>query len=265
MRHWLLSTAVLLSSAVMVGPLASANTLPTTNQTPPPEFVPQGVASFDSAPAPFQSRYKVFRNGTEVGKGSRTLYTSSDGRLYFSSESRLKWFFLTDYRKEQTWVRLEQGKVLPLEYQYDRTGTGPDKFSHVIFNDKQQTLQELKKDYPLKMEWQAGLLDHLSYQLQIRLDVLQGKEELRYQLTYKGKLKEYVFEVVGEEILNLPIGQIKTLKLHMVRKPSSSRDTYIWLSKEHDYVLARIWQSKDGKEQADLQLSGFEKLETAQP
>ena len=260
MRHWLFSTScLLLSLSTIAEPLVTS---PAVNKMPPPDFLPKATSASFSIPAPFQAKYKIYRNGSEVGKGTRTLYTSSDGRLYFSSESRLNWFILSDYRKEQSWLRLEQDKVMPLEYQYDRTGTGPDRFSHVIFNDKQQSLQELKDNYPLKIDWQEGLLDHLSYQLQLRMDVAQGKSDLNYHLVYKGKLKEYRFEIVGEEMINLPIGQIKTIKLKTIRKKNSSRETYLWLSKEHNYVLARLWQSKDGKEQADLQLADYSFLDT---
>lgn len=261
MRHWLFSICCLvLCASAWADPLTSSQ--PSSSATPPPPLIEHSGSAHFFALAPFKAKYKVYRNGTEVGKATRTLYTSSDGRLYFSSESRLKWFILSDYRKEQSWLRMEDGRVLPLEYQYDRTGTGPDRFSHLIFNKEQQSIQELKESYPLKTEWQEGLLDHLSYQLQLKLDVAQGNADLAYALVYKGKLKNYGFEIIGEEIMNLPIGQIKTLKLKRLRKNNSSRETYIWLSKEHDYALARLRQTKDGKEQADLQLAGYEYLNT---
>ena len=129
-----------------------------------------------SLPSPFQSHYKVFRNGSVVGVGQRIFYAGSDNRLYFCSESHLKWLFLSDHRKEQSWLSFKEDRVMPLEYQFDRTGTGPNRSSHLMFDLKQKTIQELKDDYPLQAGWEEDLLDPVGYQLQMRMDVAAGKK-----------------------------------------------------------------------------------------
>ncbi|MBD1391188.1 DUF3108 domain-containing protein [Neiella sp. HB171785] len=207
----------------------------------------------------FQSTYKVFRNGSEVGTGKRTFHHSADGRWYFCSESSLNWFILSDKRKEQSWVKLTDGKVNSVEYQFNRSGTGPDRESHIIFDGSKKSLTDIYDDYPLATEWAADLLDPVGYQLQMRLDVAAGKSQLLYPVLYKGERREYRYEVVGDEVIELPIGQVEAVKLKRVRK-NNRRETFVWLSKQHDYIFARIWQSKDGDEQADLRLAEFELL-----
>ncbi|MCM2679275.1 DUF3108 domain-containing protein [Echinimonas agarilytica] len=224
-------------------------------------IIPNAFADTSISFTPFQSNYKVFRNGSEVGTGKRTFYPRPDGRMYFCTESKLKWFILSDKRKEQSWLTMtDAGNVNSLEYQYERTGTGPNKESHLIFNNGDQSLVELQDDYPLKTKWTEDLLDPVGYQLQMRIDVAEGKKELEYPVLYKGGRRDYKFEVVGEELLKLPIGEIHTVKLKRIRS-NKKRETFVWLSKDHDFIVARIWQAKEGEEQADLRLAQFKHID----
>lgn len=207
----------------------------------------------------FKATYKVFRNKTPVGEGQRTAYQTPDGRLYICSQSKLKWFILSDKRKEQSWLTYRDNRVKPLEYQFDRTGTGPNKETHLVFDAGKQQLIPLATDKPLTAAWSADLHDPISYQVQMRMDVAAGKQTLSYPVVVKGKRKLYRFERQGEERLSLPIGEVDTIKLKRIRE-SSSRETFVWLAKDYDYAVARIWQAKDGEEQADLQLAEFSRL-----
>ncbi|MBW8192206.1 DUF3108 domain-containing protein [Neiella marina] len=205
----------------------------------------------------FHSNYKVFRNGSEVGNGQRTFHNSTDGRWYFASESNLSWFILSDKRKEQSWLKLTDGQVNSVEYQFNRSGTGPDKESHIIFDDDKKSLTDIYDDDPLETDWSEDLLDPVGYQLQMRLDVAAGKKELSYPVLYKGERRDYRYEVVGEELLDLPIGKVEAVKIKRIRN-NKRRETFVWLSKDHDFIVARIWQSKDGEEQADLRLADYQ-------
>ena len=98
----------------------------------------------------------------------------------------------------------------------------------------------------------------------MRMDVAAGKKSLRYKILSRGKIKEYQFEYVADEALKLPIGTVNTVKYKRAGN-RGSRETLVWLSKDHDYVLARLWQSEDGKEQADLKLATFKFLEPSIP
>lgn len=207
----------------------------------------------------FRADYKVFRNKSEVGEGRRTAFHTPDGRLYICSQSQLKWFILSDRRKEQSWLRAADSGVKPLEYQFDRSGTGANKEVHLVFDADNQQLIPLATEKPLVAAWTDDLHDPISYQIQMRMDVAAGKQELVYPVIIRGKRKEYRFERLGEEMLKLPIGKIQTVKLRRVRE-NSSRETLVWLAKDYDYVVARIWQSKDGQEQADLQLAKFKRI-----
>ncbi len=74
MRTWILiSCCLLLTSGLHAEPATEGSSVS-------PEVPTSSVL-----PTPFKSTYKVYRNGSEVGTGTRTFYSSSDGRYYFSS------------------------------------------------------------------------------------------------------------------------------------------------------------------------------------
>ncbi len=71
------------------------------------------------------------------------------------------------------------------------------------------------------------LFDPLSYQVQLRLDVMQDKSAFTYPAVIKGNLRQLDFEVVGEEFLKLPYGKVNTIKLKRVRKKQQTRNLYL--------------------------------------
>lgn len=72
----------------------------------------------------------------------------------------------------------------------------------------------------------------------------------------KGKLREYEFAYLGEQILDTAIGKLATRRYRRVTS-SQKRQTEIWLANDFHFVLARIRQLEDGKENYDIILSDF--------
>ena len=75
-------------------------------------------------------------------------------------------------------------------------------------------MQSNQSKYPLKIDWSDDFQDSLSYQVQVREELKQGKTQLSYPLIdKKGNLRNYDFEVVGTEMISLPIGNVEAIKV----------------------------------------------------
>ncbi|TAA48661.1 DUF3108 domain-containing protein [Corallincola spongiicola] len=211
---------------------------------------------------PYQAEYKVFRGGSEYGKGSRSLLQVEDGLWYLETSTDVSWLFLSDRRQEKSWFKVFDDHVVPLQYKQKRSGTGPDYLSFVLFDHRLKKVKEIGDYDEFEAVYQPGVLDGASYQFQMMRDIQAGVKDITYPIIMSGENKEYRFKLIGEEELETPFGKLATVKLERIRG-NKKRQTYVWLAKEYGYVVARIWQAKGGSEQADLQISHFKWLKQA--
>lgn len=111
--------------------------------------------------------------------------------------------------------------------------------------------------YPLKFDWSDDFQDSLSYQVQVREELKQGKTQLSYPLVdKKGNLRSYDFEVIGTEMISLPIGNIEAIKVKRLYD-NDKRQALAWFAPEMDYMLVRMWKGEKGVEQFEVQLNSF--------
>ena len=96
--------------------------------------------------------------------------------------------------------------------------------------------------------------------MQLQQDLIDGVEALRYQVISRGRLKEYRFERVSEELLNTPMGDIRALRVNRIRE-DNERETSLWFAPDMGYLLVKLWQREEDGEEYELllkegQLSG---------
>ena len=204
-----------------------------------------------NALVPFKATYKVFRKGSELGEAYRHL-TKNKQTYTLETDSKISWLFLSDNRHEVSKFKLEQGKIVPQSYDYKRTGTGRDRVTHTQFSSPTISTNYKSKDYQLA--WQDNVLDPQLYQLVMQQQLIAGGKEFDYSLVKRGKLVQYRFKIIGQEQLSLPYGKLDTVKIQRIRE-SSKRNTLMWVAPSLNYAMVKLTQYKNGKEQADLQLS----------
>ncbi|MBT0586378.1 DUF3108 domain-containing protein [Alteromonas sp. SM 2104] len=216
------------------------------------------IAEVGDSPAtepltPFVAEYSAYRFGGEVGQASLTLEPLTTKQYSLTYSSKVSKFFLSDKRFEHSIFLLEDGQLVPSQYYYKRSGTGPDKALEVNFDhDKQQ----IKIDDQPPLPWN-GQFDNQLFRIDVPRQLARGKTEMTYDfVNYRGEMREYNIQVVGTEQLELPYGMLDSIKIK-INRGSSSRETFAWFSPSLDYVLVRLQQFKDGDEQGDIKLSAY--------
>ncbi|MGQ9425959.1 DUF3108 domain-containing protein [Gilvimarinus sp. F26214L] len=192
-------------------------------------------------PKNFEATYKAKYFGISV-TATRKLETLGDG-------SRLFTFFadswLADLKEVSQFRWADADRIQPLRYVYERSGLGRDRELVVDFDwDKRQVVNDAS-DKPWRMEVPAGALDKLSWQLQIRTDLLNGRPLLEYDVADGGSLKQYSFEVLGEEEVDTDAGRFKAVKVKRLRDEDAERHTIFWMAKEWDYLVVRLLQKEE--------------------
>ena len=207
------------------------------------EIPPQ--ESLLSAPKDFKAKYEATLAGINI-KATSQLNTLDNGRreLRFTAKS---WVANIEESSQFEWNK--QGQLIPLHYEYHRTGFGRDRHAILSFDWAGFKVTNNVQNKPWQMDVPAGALDKLSAQLQLRQDLVNSRPLSTYQIADGGKLKTYSYIILGEEILETPLGKLNTVKIRREKNNHGKRSTTLWLAKDWDYLLVKLHrQEKDGKQ-----------------
>ncbi len=209
---------------------------------------------------PYRARYTSdWRYGLALtGEATRELRRGANGTWIHSLEASVG-ALVRHYEESQ--LAIEGPTIKPLEYRYQRKILNRERQAHLHFDwADQQVTNQVDGDAAWKMLLPKGTQDHLSYQLQLRYDLLLDKEDLHYQIADGGHLKSYGFEVIGEEKLATPVGTYTTVRVRRARDKDSSRETQIWFAKELDYVIVKFYQRESDGKSYELIIDQYEAL-----
>lgn len=204
-----------------------------------------------SAPKDFKAKYEATLAGISI-KATSQLNTLENGRreLRFSAKS-----WVADIEESSQFEWNPQGHLVPLHYEYHRTGFGRDRHAILSFDWSEFKVTNNVQNKPWKMDVPAGALDKLSAQLQLRQDLVNERSLSDYQIADGGKLKTYSYIVLGEEVIDTQLGKLNAVKIRREKTSTTKRSTTFWLAKDWDYLLVKLHrQEKDGK-QYEIKLS----------
>jgi hypothetical protein len=138
---------------------------------------------------------------------------------------------------------LTDQQITPINYRYKTSGFLSKKLRTLEFNhEKGKAWLPYKKkwgNYELTREVQ----DNLSYQEQIRLDLMAGKTEFNYSVAYKNRLKKYQFVIAGESTMNTSSGPISVIEVRQIGL-DKKESNQIWLAKDHEFLIVKLKVTK---------------------
>src|SRR5690606_1808911 len=135
--------------------------------------------------------------------------------------------------------------IQPILYSYERRGLGRNRDATLGFDLANNQVLNNVENRPWKMAIPDDVLDKLNYQLQVRADLLGGESVLEYQIADGGRLKEYSFEVLGEEVIDTSAGRFNAVKVRRIREQDDDRSTTFWMATDWDYMIVRLQQKED--------------------
>jgi hypothetical protein len=206
----------------------------------------------------FHAEYSLKRNGVILGKSERSLSAAADGSYIYSSSTYaiglIAWFVRDQIKEHSVW-RFKDGRLRPLEYVYSREGGHKTRYVKLAFDWQHRTVVNSIDGDPWRMDIPPDAQDKLVYQLSIMYDLLKGKKDLDYKIADGGKLKDYQFEIQGEEVLNTAMGKIKTIRIQRV---GDERDTTVWCAPQYSYLPVRLEQQDTDGAELQMQLTSVD-------
>ena len=197
----------------------------------------------------FNVNYDVYRSGIKIARMQRSFSRLEGGNLLYRSETNVTGL-VSMFRKDKiieasTW-QLNDGKIIPQLYEYQHTGIKDERSVTVEFDWTQNQITNSINGSSWMMPTAEGILDKLLYQFSIMLDLRAGKSHMTYTIADGGKEKIYVFEPLGEEIIDTPLGKLRTVKLIRHRPDDSDRQSIVWSAPEMGYLPIKFENIDDG-------------------
>ncbi|WP_198263437.1 DUF3108 domain-containing protein [sulfur-oxidizing endosymbiont of Gigantopelta aegis] len=203
---------------------------------------------------PFVATYMITAMGLEGINVTNSLSISKKSQAYqfksYSMPIGLLAFKKDETRDEQSEGLFINGTIQPQKYTFLQ-----------IRNNKTRRDVELKFDWlhnavsnnhkHKKNKWTmpipAQTIDKLSYQLALMLKLAHDpKRSFGFHIADGGKLKEYYFEILGEERVYTSLGSYKAVKIQHKRYKKGKMIT-LWCAPELEYLPVKIIQEETGK------------------
>lgn len=214
---------------------------------------------------PFIAHYSAsFDVGLSIsGKGSRQLQQLDNGQWLFTQKADAMMASIV----ETSEFRRQQQQLVPSRYEYTHKVLGNTRHALLSFDwDKQQVINDVQ-DKPWALDITPQTLDKLNVQLQLRMDIRAGKQQMSYAIADGGRIKTYRFRVIGEELLDTELGTLETVKVQRYYDDGKAmgdkqrqRKTLIWFAKPLDYLLVKLSQIDKKDQRSELLIKRLEQL-----
>ena len=194
----------------------------------------------EAAFTPYEAAYVTVYKNINL-EGSRSLRRQDDGRFILTNKAKKMGSSISEHSLF-TW---EDNAIQVDEYAMTRSILGIKRKYHNRY-DWAKGIVSVTGAVDIDLSLDNHPLDLLSYQLALRCDLEQGKEQLSYPVVARDRIKHYEFKVSGKETLKTRLGELETLVVERLRK-DSDRTTRIWLAPGLNYLLVKLeqYEAKD--------------------
>lgn len=144
--------------------------------------------------------------------------------------------------EESSDFRLDGTVLQPESYRYRRSGVS-SRNEGIEFNWAEGTALSSDEDGQWTLNLQQGVLDPLSFQLALRLQLADPAiQEVSLQMVDSDEIETHLYRVTGTEVIETGLGPLDTLKVERIRRPGSDRRTTFWLARDWHLLLVRFEQ-----------------------
>ena len=203
------------------------------------------LSSHALAMAPFQASYQFSYNNKNLGSATRTLSQQGNSWTYqfiakaggIASASETSYFSFAD------------NKITSQKFSRSSKILIHNNTMSINFNPSSKVVMARS------FAWQAGALDELNAELQIREDLKNNSLRTKYLIADAKALDERRFVKQGTETIKTNYGTFSTIKVVM-QHDRPERNTVFWLAPKLDYLPVKMAHN-DGKSSYGLLLTGY--------
>ena len=196
---------------------------------------------------PYEATYLAKYNGFPI-TAVKTLIKTSDSQ--FSEQLKASGLLIT-LSESSNYRVSNSGQLIPLDHQIDRSIMGIRRSEFQVFDWKEKNAQYRRGKKTSNAPIEVGVLDIPTQYLQLRRDLIVGKDKFEYPVISRGKHQTYRYEFVRRETLATPIGKIDTVMMRRLRE-NKMRATNLWLAENWNFLLVKLEQIENKKDYSML-------------
>ena len=191
----------------------------------------------------FSQDFKTRIQGISITT-NRSLEITDEGTYVFLIKTSN---FFVKLQEESVFERLEDGSFRPLSNKSERKILGVSRKFSTTFDWNSMVATYERGDEIKETVLEPGMVDRTMYQYLIELELRSGNPVLNYQVVDRGRIRNYIFENLGVEDIEIEGQPMSASKLRRV-SDDGDRETLVWMSVELDYEMVKIFHSDDGDE-----------------
>lgn len=192
----------------------------------------------------FSQEFRLSSSGVPISiNAERRLRQLDDGLWQMEVEAGA----LIGRVREVTRFRWDQCTPQTTHYTYLREGLGQKRRAQVVLDRDTGMAQATRangksREYPIT----ESTTDKLSQTLALQCMLSRGDNELVVDVADEKGREQQRYRRDGEEILQTPAGQLRTVRLARERS-DSSRQTWLWFAVDHNFALVKLVQEEDNQ------------------
>lgn len=211
----------------------------------------------DAVIAPFSARYQADWKNINVGTSDIELQPDTDpGHYIYTWRISARGVFRM-YRAEVTqesWLSVSAGHIRPRRY---RAEDGASTVS-LDFDWDTRRARGTSEKKPVDLELKDGTQDLMSIQIEVMLDLKNGRLPASFQIVDKDELKEFMYSEEGTARIRTDLGELDTVIVRSQRA-GGDRILRMWFAPSLGYVPVQAERSRDGKLEFSMRIKSLKR------
>ena len=191
----------------------------------------------------YSATYKAKYNGIDITATHQLVRKEND--IYIESSEAKS--VLGKISESSQFIVSDGGDLKSKRYSYKRSLFGVTRTETQHFDWSRGQIVYTKNSSPKKLSMENNVLDMLTHKLQIRRDLRSTRLAPSYTVISRDKVKEYVYEIIGQEILETSLGPIRTTKIQRIVNSNKNRETVIWLADDWEFLTVKLIHLEKGE------------------
>ena len=224
-------------------------------------YTTTSAAGGDDPYPEFIAYYDANANGLGIGSVEVSLTrTGADQYLYQQkmNASGLAALFGPGSSSESSRWRYLDNRIQVIEYRSQQDGGDDEANAHLVYDWDTLRVKNTGTGKQWDISMPEDTIDRLVMQLAMLFELRAGKTTFSYQFPRKGRIKQYDFKLVGEDMTELDMGRYRTLKV--TRTDDKKDHSWVWIAPELGYFPVRFVKQKKAGVKIELLLRKLEFL-----
>ncbi len=199
------------------------------------------TASF--ALEPFSAEYQFSYNGKNLGSATRVLKGSANNWEYVVTAKAAAIASIT----ETSHFGFSNNQVNSKDFKRHSKILMYNDIATIQFDPSKKIITTKKDDTTRTFAWEAGVLDELNAELQIREDLKRNALKPSYPIADAKGIDQRHFVKQGTEKITSGFGTFDTVKVIIQNKRKPERETIFWLAPKLDYAPVKVFHKDKDK------------------